>query len=527
MDSPREEPRKDGLIVDKIDVQHNEDALRETDRQMSAWQCLRQNPKIVFWTLYANSKLSLPIGSTLVGFENLALSVCLAMPAFQKTFATEVNGQLIIPAYWQSAWSAMYNVMMIFGSFAAGYMQDWLGRRSVILLASVVAAAGIAVTFVSETSPQFLGGKIIAGFSVGLFTTTTQTYVSEIAPLPIRGMALSVNTIMMNLGLLIAISTSFSRVAIMDESAFRVVFAVAWAFPGVIALGLPFLPESPTWLVFKNRHDKARKALQQLSGPSEDIDARLAQIIDNVETERRMQLEAASFAECFRGTNWRRTRIILICFYVPQVIGAVLSSNAPYFLNQTGLSSATVLMLVQVGIAAGVVSALVNAFLMMRLRHRPLMFFGVGVCVAMYLAMGVAAAFPKTQTSLLVIGVALVFTSISYGPAVGASMAVAGEVSASKLRAKSLGIGVAFSSVVSTIWTIVLPYLFNVDQLNMGGHIGWIFFGMGILMLFVLYFDVPGTKGRTFEELDIMFELGISARKFEKYKLNEGPADTE
>ncbi|GJD03587.1 maltose permease [Colletotrichum higginsianum] len=494
MDSPREEPRKDGLIVDKIDVQHNEDALRETDRQMSAWQCLRQNPKIVFWTLYANSKL--------------------------KTFATEVNGQLIIPAYWQSAWSAMYNVMMIFGSFAAGYMQDWLGRRSVILLASVVAAAGIAVTF-------FLGGKIIAGFSVGLFTTTTQTYVSEIAPLPIRGMALSVNTIMMNLGLLIAISTSFSRVAIMDESAFRVVFAAAWAFPGIIALGLPFLPESPTWLVFKNRHDKARKALQQLSGPSEDIDARLAQIIDNVETERRMQLEAASFAECFRGTNWRRTRIILICFYVPQVIGAVLSSNAPYFLNQTGLSSATVLMLVQVGIAAGVASALVNAFLMMRLRHRPLMFFGVGVCVAMYFAMGVAAAFPKTQTSLLVIGIALVFTSISYGPAVGASMAVAGEVSASKLRAKSLGIGVAFSSVVSTIWTIVLPYLFNVDQLNMGGHIGWIFFGMGILMLFVLYFDVPGTKGRTFEELDIMFELGISARKFEKYKLNEGPADTE
>ncbi|GKT46125.1 MFS transporter fmqE [Colletotrichum spaethianum] len=467
------------------------------------------------------------VGSTLVGYENLALSVCLAMPAFQMTFATEVNGQLIIPAYWQSAWSAMYNVMMVFGSFTAGYMQDRLGRRSVLLLASIVAATGIAISFVSETPPQFLGGKIVTGFSVGLFTTTTQTYVSEIAPLPIRGIALSVNTIMMNLGLLLAIATSFSRVAIMDKSAFRVVFAAAWAFPGIIAVGLPFIPESPTWLVFKNRHDKARKALEQLSGPYENVEARLAQIIDNVETERRLQLEAASFAECFKGTNWRRTRIILICFYIPQVIGAVLSSNAPYFLNQTGLSSSTVLMLVQVGIAAGVISALLNAFMMMKFRHRPLMFFGVGICVAMYFTMGVAAAFPKTNTSLLVIGVALVFTSISYGPAVGASMAVAGEVSASKLRAKSLGIGVAFSSIVSTIWTIVLPYLFNVDQLNMGGHIGWIFFVMGILMLFVLYFDVPGTKGRTFEELDIMFELGISARKFEKHKLNEGLVDTK
>ncbi|WYZ46654.1 hypothetical protein EsH8_IX_000879 [Colletotrichum jinshuiense] len=520
MDSPRDDIRKD-VIVDKIDVQHNEDVLREADRQMSPMQCLRQNPKIVLWTLYAN------VGSTLVGFENLALSVCLAMPAFQMTFATDVGGQLIIPAYWQSAWSAMYNVMMVFGSFTAGYVQDWLGRRAVLLMASIIAAAGIAITYVSETPPQFLGGKIVTGFSVGLFTTATQTYVSEIAPLPIRGIALSVNTIMLNLGFLIAIAASFSRVAIMDKSAFRVVFAAAWTFPGIILLGLPFIPESPTWLVFKNQHEKARRSLERLSGPNENIDARLGQIIDNIETERRIQAEDASFLECFKGTNWRRTRIILICFYMPQVVGAVLSSNAPYFLNQTGLASNTVLMLVQVGIAVGVVSAVLNAFMMMRFRHRPLMFFGVGACVALYFAMGVAAVFPKTQTSLMVIGVALVFTSVSYGPAVGASMAVAGEVSSSKLRAKSLGIGVAFSSIVSTVWTIILPYLFNTDQLNMGGHIGWIFFTMGIIMLVVLFFDVPGTKGRTFEELDIMFELGISARRFEKHKLNDGPADRE
>lgn len=113
------------------------------------------------------------------------------------TFASEVNGQLIIPAYWQSAWNALYNTMMFFGSFTAGYVQDWYGRRAVIALAAVVAASGIAISFVSETPAQFLGGKIVTGFSVGLFTTTTQTYVSEIAPLPIRGIALSVNTIML------------------------------------------------------------------------------------------------------------------------------------------------------------------------------------------------------------------------------------------------------------------------------------------------------------------------------------------
>ncbi|KAL0932818.1 maltose permease [Colletotrichum truncatum] len=519
-DNTHDEVRKD-VVLDKVQVSHNEEALREADRQITPWQCLRQNPKIALWTLYAN------IGTTLVGYENLALSVCLAMPAFQKTMASEVNGQLIIPAYWQSAWNGMYNAMMFFGSFTAGYVQDWCGRRAVLAMGILIASTGIAISFVAQNPAQFLGGKIVTGFSVGLFTTTTQTYVSEIAPLPIRGIALSVNTIMLNLGLLIAIASSFSRTSIMDESAFRVVFAAAWAFPGILAIGLPFLPESPTWLVIKNKHDKARRALQRLSGSHEDIDARLAQIVENVEAERQIAAEGATFIECFKGTNWRRTRIILACFYIPQVVGAVLSSNAPYFLNQTGLDSHTVLMLVQIGIAMGVVSAVGNAFLMMRFRHRPLMFSGITFCVALYFVMGVAAAVPRTHASLLTIGVALIFTSVSYGPAVGASMAVAGEVSASRLRAKSLGVGVAFSSFVSVIWTIILPYLFNADQLNLGGHIGWIFFVMGVLMLLVIYFDIPGTKGRTFEELDIMFELGISARKFEKYEFNEGPVDTK
>jgi MFS transporter, SP family, general alpha glucoside:H+ symporter len=307
----------------------------------------------------------------------------------------------------------------------------------------------------------------------------------------------------------------------MDQSAFRVLFAAAWALPGVLAIGLPFLPESPYYLVMKGKHKQARKALARLSGHHEDVDSRLKQIQHTVETERQRTAEKASFAECFRGTNWRRTRITLICYYMPQVVGAVLSANAPYFLNQTGLDSKTVIMLVQIGISMGVISALLNIFLMMRFRHRPLMFFGVGLCVSMYLIMGIGGVLRQSQTTLLVIGVALQFTSISYGPAVGASNAVAGEVSATRLRAKTLGIGTAFSAIAGTIWTIVLPYLFNQDQANLGGNIGWIFFGMGLIMLVVLYFDVPGTKNRTFEELDIMFEKKVSARRFEKYVLNQ------
>ena len=65
--------------------------------------------------------------------------------------------------------------------------------------------------------------------------------------------------------MLIAISATFSRIAIMDDSAFRLIFAAAWVFPAILAIGLPFIPESPAWLVSKNAHAKARKALEKLT----------------------------------------------------------------------------------------------------------------------------------------------------------------------------------------------------------------------------------------------------------------------
>ncbi|KAM0326526.1 hypothetical protein ACHAQA_006395 [Verticillium albo-atrum] len=304
----------------------------------------------------------------------------------------------------------------------------------------------------------------------------------------------------------------------MDPSSFRVIFAAAWAFPGLLAIGLPFLPESAYWLVVQDKPELAVVALKKMCAGYEDIDARLRHIQDSVDDERRQSSEKASFLECFRGTNWRRTRIILVCMYMPQVTGAVLASNAPYFLNQTGLSSHTVIVLMQVGCVVSIVSSLLNIVAMMRLRHRPLIFFGISVCVAIYFTMGVAACFPQSSTSLMVIGFALQCTSIAFGPAVGSAYAISGEVSAIRLRAKSQGIAFGWQALVSTVWTIVLPYMFNKDQGNMGGHLGWVFFGMGIVMAVIVYFDVPGTKGRTFHELDMMFERRIPARKFEQYR---------
>ena len=96
-------------------------------------------------------------------------------------------------------------------------------------------------------------------------------------------------------------------------------------------------------------------------------------------------------------------------------------------------------------------------------------------------------------------------------------MAIAGEVSSIRLRTKSIAIGFTFNYAFSTVWNVVIPYMFNQDQGNLGGKIGWIYFGLCLATLVVIYLEIPETKGRSFYELDKMFEAKVPTRKFKMH----------
>lgn len=72
-----------------------------------------------------------------------------------------------------------------------------VGRRAIFLTVAIFASVGVAVAFVSERPATYLGAKILTGFALGASTVGTQTFVSEITPLPMRGIALSINTVLM------------------------------------------------------------------------------------------------------------------------------------------------------------------------------------------------------------------------------------------------------------------------------------------------------------------------------------------
>lgn len=87
------------------------------------------------------------------------------------------------------------------------------------------------------------------------------------------------------------------------------------------------------------------------------------------------------------------------------------------------------------------------------------------------------------------------------------------------VREKTIAFATAVQAFVGIGMTVAVPYMINPDQANLQGKMGF-FFGVlaGVSCLWA-YFRVPETKGRTYEELDLLFSRGIAARDFGRYEI--------
>ena len=92
------------------------------------------------------------------------------------------------------------------------------------------------------------------------------------------------------------------------------------------------------------------------------------------------------------------------------------------------------------------------------------------------------------------------------------------ECSATRVRGKTIAFATAVQALIGIVMTVAIPYMINPDQANLRGKLGFFFGGLAASCFVWSYFRVPETKGRTCEELDIMFERGVRTRQFKDYK---------
>jgi SP family general alpha glucoside:H+ symporter-like MFS transporter len=105
----------------------------------------------------------------------------------------------------------------------------------------------------------------------------------------------------------------------------------------------------------------------------------------------------------------------------------------------------------------------------------------------------------------------------SIGPA---AYALVPELASGRLRNKSTGMARNVYNIIGIINGVITPYMLNPTAWNWGAKTGFFWACICFCCLIWTFFRLPEPKGRTYAELDLLFEMKVSARKFSSTKVD-------
>ncbi|KAH7155180.1 general substrate transporter [Dactylonectria estremocensis] len=505
--------------AEKVGAEHHDSVdndlahlANQEEHELGKIASMKKYPLACAWSLFAVWCV------LLVSFENQAAGNIISIPKFREDFGELADGSYVLYAKWQSAFQGAPVASGVIGALACGTIADWLGRRAVIIICLVIAYAAITMEFVATTNELFFGGKFLNGFSVGALASVTVSYIGEIAPMPLRGLLTCLTGLAYTFGPLIVALVVNETGTFETRWAYRAVFCAQYGFAVVATLFVPFMPESPWWLASKGRHEKALNSLNRLSSRGEEGAKRLAAIQQTLE-EIKKETEGASYFECFRKSNLRRTLISIAPLCIQSLSGITfIASYGTYYMQLAGYSTAESFKLQIVQQVISLIGNVMSWYLVDRVGRRALTFWGLVILTFILFITGglaVAATDGAIKGSVAMILIYCWWYNVTIG---ATAYTILCEVSTSRLRVKTIAIGLAAQNLLNMMWSFVLPYLFNPNHANLGAKLSFIFGGLAIISLVYLWFCLPETAGRTYEELDEMFVKGVPARGFEKYK---------
>lgn len=413
------------------------------------------------------------------------------------------------------------------GSVVTGWFADRFGRKLSMMAGAVVTSAGVAVVYACDLFDSmdhrrgtFLAGKVVIGIGLSMMATTCMTYNSEVVPPKLRGFALSLFQFQLVFGQLIAAIVAGSQIPDgFQRASYRICFATQWALAGAAFLSALVVPESPVWLLRRNDEDGARKSFSWLYKPTH-VEAAMVAIQSTLEHEKQDQADMANvtWAECFRGQNWRRMRIIMFASIVQQFLGITFVANGTYFMIVAGLSPTKSITVLEITSGLSLVAIMISWVLVDYVGRRRSIMGCSAFLAVVWLSVGIVGFF-STQTALWYMGVminlVMVFFNVGAGPVIPI---ITSETSSVRLRAKANAIGFVCNGFASWLFNFCVPYIFNADEGNLGGKTGLIFSAFSVIAWLIFFFELPEMKNRTYLQLDEMFENKVKTREFRKYQ---------
>lgn len=384
------------------------------------------------------------------------------------------------------------------GTFIAGPLADWFGRRFIIITSSLAVIIGVSLILIAHTFTELFIARLLLGTGIGIVSVGVPLYVAEIVPSQSRGKFVTFFQLLLTFGIVLAY---FVDLFFTPSGNWRAMFAVLLIPAVVLLLGAFLLPETPRWLLAKRQESKAREILSKMHdhNPAE-LEASISSI------QASLQESHVAWSEFF-SYRFLLPAIVAILIAIFNQLTGINSflQYAPLILKNAGISSNVVSMMGSTGIGAlNFIFTIVAIAFIDTLGRRPLLLIGVGGVMVTEIYLGLINYFmPVSHISgiLSLIGLLSFIIFFAVGPGVVVWLAIS-ELFPTRVRGKGIAICLFFSSLSSAaLTTFFLPL---VKFLGVG-QTYWLFaFFTGCYFL-LTYFFLPETKAKSLEEIQSVF----------------------
>lgn len=383
----------------------------------------------------------------------------------------------------------------IVGAFGSGILSDMFGRKKVLIFVALFFAFSCTFTALASSSVIFISARLFGGLAVGAASVLSPMYVAEVAPPKNRGMLVSVYQLAIVLGILCSYTINYGLHNI--DNNWRWMFATG-IIPSVLFFaGLFFIPESPRWLYKAGRQAESLKVLTRIGGES------LAKVEIREIAETLKENSGAVSAGAIFKPGVRKVMIIgfLLAVFV-QISGInTVIDYAPKILLAAGVEINNALLQTSLVGFINFIFTFVAILFIDKLGRRSLYLIGtMGMVVT--LVMLAISFYLKMEGifTLICILLFIAFFASCIGPVFWTLLS---EIFPNKIRGKAL----AFASFTQWIFNFLVVLLFPHFLASMGGAKTFLFLAvMAFLQWLFTYLYVPETKGKSLEEIELMWK---------------------
>lgn len=406
----------------------------------------------------------------------------------------------------------------ILGAVASGFLTTKFGRKWPIVGSYICSYGGTFLQTFAPNLAAFVCGRFINAFLISIGSTISILYLSEVVPAKYRGPAVAASNVFNLISGVIGTVICNKTHTFVGNSSFMIPLGAQAILPTILIPLTIFIPESPLWLLMNDRPEEARINLRKLRAFDDSLVDDELRVMKQAHDSEVALTSGVSVLDLFKRKNIKRTLVAGSMYSVNQVSGIILSTTyATIFLTDLGVGSPF-----QLTIAAScctLAGTMIAPLVIENLGRRPLAMIGMSVLLVIDIVAGTLAFFMKKDNVPITIAILSflfnVFWAASFYPL---SVVLPTEIPEPRLRSITTSYTLACAYITAVLTTFVVPQLVSEGAANLGSKTYLVFAGCVAIIMVLYFFNLPETAGRTFAEIQEMYEAKVPVTKWKKYQ---------